>query len=222
MDGNGRYAEVRGLPRPFGHIEGAKRVRDIVDMCGQLGLTALTVFAFSSDNWKRPGDEVDTMMELIAEYIAAQTLPMKDGGVRFRLIGDKNGLPENVRLAAQRCEKITGQDYKMTFNVCINYGSRPEIVRAVKNIARSVVEQEISIDEIDEKLISDNLYTAGLPDPELVIRTSGEQRVSNFLLYQIAYSELYFSGVLWPDFTKDELAKALVEFSNRKRRFGGL
>lgn len=215
MDGNGRWAKKRGLPRTAGHAAGAEVFRKIATCCSNLGIEYFTVYAFSTENWKRPKEEVDTIMTLLEKYLHEAIEKMEKENVRLKVLGDTSRLsPEICRLIAETEEKsthITG----MQANICINYGGRDEIVRAARKAAMSGM-------EIDEQLISDCLYTAGMPDPDLVIRPSGEKRLSNFLLWQAAYSEFYYTDTLWPDFTEKELIEALVDYQGRSRRFGGI
>ena len=215
MDGNGRWAKKRGLPRTAGHAAGAEVFRKIATCCSNLGIEYFTVYAFSTENWKRPKEEVDTIMSLLEKYLHEAIEKMEKENVRLKVLGDTSRLsPEICKLIAETDEKskhITG----MQANICINYGGRDEIVNAVKKAVASGK-------EIDEQLISDCMYTSGMPDPDLIIRPSGEKRLSNFLLWQSAYSEFYYTDTLWPDFTEKELVKALCDFQGRNRRFGGV
>lgn len=215
MDGNGRWAKKRGLPRTAGHAAGAEVFRKIATCCSNLGIEYFTVYAFSTENWKRPKEEVDTIMSLLEKYLHEAIEKMEKENVRLKVLGDTSRLsPEICKLIAETDEKskhITG----MQANICINYGGRDEIVNAVKKAVASGK-------EIDEQLISDCMYTSGMPDPDLIIRPSGEKRLSNFLLWQSAYSEFYYTDTLWPDFTEKELIEALCDFQGRNRRFGGV
>ena len=215
MDGNGRWAKKRGLPRTAGHAAGAEVFRKIATCCSNLGIEYFTVYAFSTENWKRPKEEVDTIMSLLEKYLHEAIEKMEKENVRLKVLGDTSRLsPEICKLIEETDEKskhITG----MRANICINYGGRDEIVNAVKKAIESG-------EEIDEKLISDCMYTSGMPDPDLIIRPSGEKRLSNFLLWQSAYSEFYYTDTLWPDFTEKELIEALCDFQSRNRRFGGV
>ena len=222
MDGNGRWAKAKGLPRSAGHREGVERVKDIVRMSSDVGIQYLTLYAFSTENWKRPKSEVGVLMNLLIEYLRAEIEELHRNNVVLRTIGDISRLPEKARKEIEASKEKTEHNTGMTLNIALNYGSRAEIVTGVRQIAESAQNNEISISDIDETTISDNLYTVGQPDPDLVIRTSGETRISNFLLYQIAYAELMFLDIYWPDLTCSEYKKALIEYQNRNRRFGGL
>ncbi len=225
MDGNGRWAKKRNLPRYKGHIEGAKTFRKIGEFAADLGIKCLTFYAFSTENWKRPQEEVNAIMELFREYLKEadeRSAENEEKGITLRFIGDKNGIPEDIAALMNHIENISSDKSKVVLNIAINYGGRHEIAGAVREIAEKVKNGEIDICDIDEKTISDYLYTKNLPDPDLIIRPSGECRLSNFLTYQSAYSELWFSDVLWPDFTEDDLVSALREFERRNRRFGGV
>ncbi len=216
MDGNGRWAKKRGLPRSFGHKVGTENVRKIVKYCSKKGIEYLTVYAFSTENFKRPQDEVSTLMKLLVEYFNKETDELRENGVRLNVIGDTSSFAPVVREAIENGIKKTENCSKLVFTIALAYGARAEIVNAVKNIISSGVE------DINEETISKYLYTYDLPDPDLIIRTSGEERLSNFLLYQAAYSEFYFTDVLWPDFSEKEFDKALEEYSKRNRRYGGV
>ena len=216
MDGNGRWAKKRGLPRTFGHKAGTENVRKIVKYCSKKGIEYLTVYAFSTENFKRPQEEVSTLMKLLIEYFNKETDELRDNGVRLNVIGDTSCFSSAVQEAINNGVKKTNECNKLVFSIALAYGSRAEIVKAVKDIIAS------GIREINEETISQHLYTNDLPDPDLIIRTSGEERLSNFLLYQAAYSEFYFTDVLWPDFNEEEFDKAIAEYSKRNRRYGGL
>lgn len=216
MDGNGRWAAKRGLQRSEGHKAGARAVRTIVTRCRELGIGYLTLYAFSSENWSRPPAEIATLFNLLLEFLANETALMLEKGIALKVVGDIAGLPVPQRIALKHCMAKTAACKDMCLNLALNYGGRAEIVQAVQKIMKS----GISPDSVDEALLSGHLYTAGMPDPDLIIRTSGEMRLSNFLLYQCAYSEFYFTPVLWPDFDAEELEKALLEYSSRSRRFG--
>ena len=220
MDGNGRWAQSRGRPRLFGHHAGAKRVREIVEACPDLGVKYLTIFAFSTENWKRPKLEVDTLMTLLATSLKKELKTMMEKNVRLQSIGDISRLPRRARRELNEVFDATKDNDKLILTLALNYGAREEITKAVKEISEKVVNNEISIEEINENIINNHLYTFTLPDVDLLIRTSGEQRISNYLLWQIAYSELYFSEVLWPDFSEEQLLKAIIDYQNRERRFG--
>lgn len=220
MDGNGRWAENRQLPRTQGHIEGVKRVDEILDVCLGLKVEVLTVFAFSTENWARPESEVSVLMNILAAVIEKRLKKLKADNVRFQIVGRTDGVPEVVLKSINNAIEGTKDCTGLVFNLAFNYGGRLEITDAVKSIAQDVKDSKISVDQIDEQLISDSLYTKGLPDPDLLIRTSGEQRISNFLLWQLSYAEFYFTNKLWPEFNVEEFNKALAEYQKRDRRFG--
>lgn len=225
MDGNGRWAKQRNLPRYKGHIEGAKTFRKIGEFAADVGVKCLTFYAFSTENWKRPQEEVNAIMELFREYLTEadeRSAENEEKGITLRFIGDKSGIPEDIVGLMNHIEQISSDKSKVVLNIAINYGGRHEIANAVRTIAEKVKSGEMEVSDIDEDTISDYLYTKGMPDPDLIIRPSGECRLSNFLTYQSAYSELWFSDVLWPDFTEEDFVKALREFENRNRRFGGV
>ena len=225
MDGNGRWAKKRNLPRYKGHIEGAKTFRKIGEFAADLGVKCLTFYAFSTENWKRPQEEVNAIMELFREYLKEadeRSAENEEKGITLRFIGDKKGIPEDIAALMSHIENISSDKSKVVLNIAINYGGRHGIVNTVREIAEKVKSGEMDVCDIDENTISDYLYTKNLPDPDLIIRPSGECRLSNFLTYQSAYSELWFSDVLWPDFTEDDLVSALREFERRNRRFGGV
>ena len=216
LDGNGRWAKARGLGRSEGHRAGALAVREIVTYCREIGLRHLTLYTFSSENWSRPKTEVSALFSLLLEFLKAEVPRMLQQGISLKVFGDVEGLPLAVRTALKLAVKTTAKGGAMDLNLALNYGSRAEIVRAV----RQIVADGVPADQITEETIASRLYTAGQPDPDLVIRTSGEQRLSNYLLYQCAYAELYFTPVPWPDFTPAEMAKALEAYQSRSRRFG--
>ncbi|MFQ5784007.1 MAG: isoprenyl transferase [Alphaproteobacteria bacterium] len=220
MDGNGRWASARGLPRIAGHQQGAEVVRHVVTHCREIGVSYLTIYAFSSENWKRPLTEVDDLMGLLRLYLRRELKELARAGVRMRFIGDRSRLPDDIIALVGQAERETRDNAALTFVVALNYGSRNEIVEAAQSLAEDVAAGRLSPEAIDEKRFADRLYTAGIPDPDLLIRTSGEQRMSNFLLWQSAYTELIFSPVLWPDFDKEHLDKAIDEFNRRERRYG--
>ncbi len=215
MDGNGRWARRRGLPRVAGHKAGIQPVRETVETCARLGLGALTLYAFSVENWKRPRTEVDTLWRLLRIYLRAELDEMHRHDIRFTAIGRLDELPNFVRKELDGVIRSTARNRGLQLNLAINYGGRAELVDAVKALVEDGA-------EIDEAAISARLYTAGMPDPDLLIRTSGEMRVSNFLLWQIAYAELYVTETLWPDFTRAELLRAILDYQKRDRRFGGI
>ena len=222
MDGNGRWANSRGLPRIEGHRQGANSVEEALTACGELGIPYLTLFCFSHENWKRPKDELDFLMGLLKTYLKGQTKRLIDNGIRLAVIGRRDGLSNDVievmDQAIERCKHGT----KQTLVLAINYGGRQEIVDAVKAIASDVVSGKLNPQDIGEATISDRLYTVGIPDPDLLIRTSGELRISNFLLWQISYSEIWITQKAWPEFGKPDLYEAVAEYVRRDRRFGGL
>lgn len=222
MDGNGRWAIGRGLPRAMGHRRGAESVRRIVTECARLGVEALTLYSFSSENWKRPAQEIDTLMLLCEEYLASQRQELLDNGIRFRTIGRVADLRESVRTALAETTEATGGGDGMTLVLALNYGSRQEITDAVVEIARKARDGEIEPGSIDENTIASHLDTAGLPDPDLLIRTAGEMRVSNYLLWQISYAEIHVTDVLWPDFAETDLHRAFRDYAGRNRTRGGL
>ena len=221
MDGNGRWAEKRALPRIAGHRAGAKAVREAIAASIELGIGYLTIYSFSSENWSRPRDEVSGLMTLFVEVLERELENLERMHVRVRVIGDLAGLPQATAAAFSRCVERTADCDGLTLVVALNYGGRSDLVNATRQIARHCVEHGLDPDAIDEATVSSALSTAGIPDPDLVIRTSGEMRVSNFLLWEIAYSELWVTAVLWPDFGRTDLLKAVVDFQKRTRRFGG-
>lgn len=220
MDGNGRWAKMRGEHRIIGHQNGVEAVRETVEAAGELGISYLTLYAFSTENWNRPKDEVLGLMSLLVEAIENETPTLMKNNVRLQAIGDLSSLPLEVREKLEVTISNTSGNSGLTLILALSYSSRWEIVNAVKNIASQVQNGDVSLDDIDSDLFSSHLTTKGIPDPELLIRTSGEYRISNFLLWQIAYSELYFTELFWPDFNKEELYKALLNYQNRERRFG--
>lgn len=223
MDGNGRWAKKRALPRKYGHREGAKAFRKIVEYCDKIGLHYLTVYAFSTENWKRPKDEVDSIMQLLEQYIdEAFDHKNESDGVRTKFIGDMSALSPALQEKIKRIEALGEGKSGLLVNVALNYGGRHELVHSMRALAEMVREQKIAPEEIDEAMVSDHLYTAGQPDPDLIIRPSGEERLSNFLIWQAAYSEFVFMDVLWPDFKPEHLEEAIRIFNQRHRRFGGI
>ncbi len=225
MDGNGRWAKNKGLPRSEGHKAGAKTFRKIGEFAADLGIKYLTFYAFSTENWKRPEEEVHAIMDLFKDYldeVIDRILENRERGIRLHFIGDRSALSENLRDLMEKTEAITADKDKVHLNIAINYGGRAEIVKSVREIAELVKKGELNPEDITDQTISDRLYTAGQPDPDLIIRPSGEFRLSNFLTYQSAYSEFWFSDILWPDFTEDDLVTALRAFEKRNRRFGGV
>ncbi len=220
MDGNGRWAESRGLPRIAGHRAGIASVRDVVELCRELEIDVLTIFAFSSENWQRPIHEVRDLMSLLEHYLRRELRQLKEHEIRFRAIGRTELLPVSVRRWIRRVEEETSGHGQMALNVALNYGGRAEIIDAVAAVITDVQAGRLSPDQLSETLFSRYLSTRGLPDPDLIIRTSGEFRISNFLLWQAAYAELYFTKTLWPDFHRRELLLALADYQRRERRFG--
>ena len=220
MDGNGRWATRQGLPRTAGHEEGAKRVREITTACREMGVQVLTLYSFSTENWKRPKEEVSLLWDLLKRYIKQERSTLMENQIRLNAIGQVDRLPMIVRLPLRALMKETEKNKEMTLNLALSYGSRQEIVDAVQVIGQKIKRGELDPANISESLFSQCLYTAGMPDPELIIRTSGEVRLSNFLLWQAAYAELVVTDIPWPEFGKDKLIKALEEFSRRERRFG--
>jgi undecaprenyl diphosphate synthase len=222
MDGNGRWAKARGLPRVAGHRRGADAVRRIVRGAGELGIPVLTLFAFSTENWTRPVDEVNDLMGLLRHYLRNELEELRKNGARLRVIGNREGLASDIVRDIADAEKMTRSNTRIDVNICINYGARDEILQAARSLARRVASGDIAADDIDENSFERELLTAGVPDPDLLIRTSGEQRISNFLLWQCAYAELVFVDTLWPDFGKEHLERAIAEFRRRERRYGGV
>lgn len=222
LDGNGRWAKQRNLPRTAGHKVGAETFRTIATYCRDIGIDYLTVYAFSTENWKRPKEEVDTIMLLLKAYLLEAIDTMEKDNVRLCFMGDMSVLNEELRLLVDRCNEISAGLTGCQCNICINYGGRSEIVNAAKRFALDCVSGASNADDLTEELFDSYLYSAGIPSPELMIRPGGEQRLSNFLLWQCAYAEFYFTDVLWPDFTKEELLKAICAYQRRNRRFGGL
>lgn len=220
MDGNGRWAEERGQGRVYGHINGVESMRKAIRAAVRRGVKFLTVYAFSTENWGRPKEEVQALMELLCTSLSNETAELKSQGVRMRFIGDVEALAEDVRAAIARSEKETHRNEKLTLVVAVNYSSRWEITRMAQKIAVQVRDEGLPIHEITDRTVADNLVTAGIPDPDLLIRTSGEQRLSNFLLWQLSYSELYFTETYWPDFDESEFDKAIAEYQKRERRYG--
>jgi len=222
LDGNGRWAKAKGLPRNYGHVQGAKAVEDICEDAWNMGIHYLTVYAFSTENWNRPSDEVSALMELLRNYMKNCIKRASKNNMCVRVIGDKTRLDADIQKSIADLEEATKDNTGLHFTIAINYGGRDEIRRAVSRIAKKAENGEINPDEITEQMISDNLDTGGMPDPDLLIRTCNEQRISNFLLWQLAYTEFYFTPVCWPDFNKAELEKAVDAYNGRNRKFGGI
>tara|TARA_R110001583_G_scaffold56096_4_gene169805 strand:+ start:1222 stop:1962 length:741 start_codon:yes stop_codon:yes gene_type:complete len=220
MDGNGRWAKKQGMVRAFGHENGTKSVREVVEASAELGVKNLTLYAFSTENWNRPKLEVQTLMRLLVSSLKKEIQTLQKNNIRLSAIGNLNTLPKKVHKELYEVIENTKNNNRMTLTLALSYGSREEILNTVKEISIKVKNNIISPEKIDESIINEHLYTQNLPDVDLLIRTSGEQRISNFLLWQIAYAELYFTSVLWPDFTKQHLYEAIIEYQKRERRFG--
>ena len=220
MDGNGRWAQKRGLPRSAGHKKGAETLQEVVRAAGELGIKYLTLYAFSTENWQRDTEEVEGLMNLLRQYLKSELKEIQEKGVRIVFIGERQMLAADIVSQMSKIEHETAKNDKMTLCIALSYGSRQEIVSASQKLASLAQKGDIKIQDIDIKMFSDMLYTKDIPDPDLVIRTSGEQRISNYLLWQIAYSELFFTPTLWPDFNKQELEKIIEDFNHRERRYG--
>lgn len=222
MDGNGRWARQKKMPRNYGHMQGSKRVEDICRAAHELGVKYLTIYAFSTENWSRPADEVKALMKILRDYLKESVKKASENNMRVRVIGDRERLDEDIRTSIEQLEKVSEGNTGLNFQIALNYGGRDEMLRAIRKIAEECRKGSLSAADIDEKLFSSYLDTSDIPEPDFLIRTSGEQRLSNFLLWQTAYSEFYFPEVLWPDFDKKELRKAIEEYTKRDRRFGGV
>lgn len=222
MDGNGRWAAKRNLPRNFGHQEGMERVIEIVECASQIGIEYLTLYAFSTENWKRPPKEIEGLMKILILYIKRELDKLHKNNIKLNILGDISKLPELPRKEVEKAVEKTKNNTKMTLNIALNYGGRDEIIYAIKEYLKDVDLGNITYEELNSEMFSNYLYTKGQPDPDLVIRPSGEQRLSNFLLYQVAYSEFWYSDILWPDFTEKHLYQAIIDYQNRNRRFGGI
>ena len=222
LDGHGRWAKSKGMPRNYGHVQGAKTVETICREAWNMGIKYLTVYAFSTENWKRPQDEVDALMKLLRNYMKNCLKTAEKNHMRVRVIGDKTGLAEDIRKSVAELEEASKDNDGLNFQIAINYGSRDEMVRAMKKMEADRDAGKLSAADISEETFAEYLDTAGIPDPDLLIRTSGEQRLSNYLLWQLAYSEFYFTDVHWPDFSKEELEKAVLAYNKRDRRYGGV
>lgn len=222
MDGNGRWAGRRGLPRAAGHRAGVESLKEIVETCADLGISYLTVYAFSTENWKRPREEINALMELLVEYIEKELYVLKQNNVRIKTIGDITELPTKALLRIKKAEQETADNQQLYLQIALNYGGRKELVEAVKKISADVLHGKIQTEQIKEEIFSGYLYTVDIPDPDLLIRTAGEKRLSNFLLWQCAYTEFWFTNVFWPDFTAQHLYQAINAYQHRRRRFGGL
>ena len=220
MDGNGRWATGKGMSRVFGHKNALTAVRESIESAAQIGVKAITLYAFSTENWNRPKLEVDALMSLLVNSLKKELLTFQENGVIVNAIGNIESLPNKAKKALNEVIIQTKDNSKIIMTLALSYGSREEIVNAIKNISKKVVNKELSVKEIDENIINNHLYTFNLPEVDLMIRTSGEQRISNFLLWQMAYAELYFTDVLWPDFRKEDFYDAIIDYQNRERRFG--
>ena len=222
LDGNGRWAKAKGMPRSYGHVQGARTVEDICEIAYNMGIQYLTVYAFSTENWNRPQDEVDALMKLLRNYMKTCLKTAEKNRMCVRVLGDKTRLDQDIQTRIAELEEATKNNDGLHFQIAINYGGRDEIIRAVKKLSAKVQSGEVSPETITADMLEDYLDTAGIPDPDLLIRTCNEQRISNFLLWQLAYTEFYFTPVPWPDFTKEELMKAVEAYNHRDRRYGGL
>lgn len=220
MDGNGRWAKQKGMLRAFGHENGTKSVKQAVEASAELGIKNLTLYAFSTENWNRPKLEVQTLMKLLVNALKKEIQTLQENNIKLTAIGNLNALPQKAHTELLEVIHKTKNNSRMTLTLALSYGSREELINTIKKISDKVKNNIISVENIDESVINEHLYTQNLPDVDLLIRTSGEQRISNFLLWQIAYAELYFTEVLWPDFTKQHLYEALIEYQKRERRFG--
>ena len=222
LDGNGRWARAKGMPRNYGHVQGAKTVETICEVAYKMGIQYLTVYAFSTENWSRPKDEVDALMKLLRNYMKTCLKTAEKNRMCVRVLGEKSGLDEDIRTRIQELEEATRNNDGLHFQIAINYGGRDEIVRASRKLAAAAAAGKLKPDDITEETVSNLLDTAGIPEPDLLIRTCNEQRISNFLLWQLAYTEFYFTPVPWPDFTREELIKAVEAYNHRDRKLGGL
>ncbi len=222
LDGNGRWAKKKGMPRNYGHAQGSKNVEKICEESWRLGIKYLTVYAFSTENWNRPKSEVDALMTLLRNYMKSCLKTAAKNDMKIRVIGDKTVLDDDIKRRIAELESATVNNQGLNFTIALNYGSRDEMIRAMKKMTQDCVDGKVNVDDINEKLYETYLDTHGIPDPDLLIRTSGEIRLSNYLLWQLAYTEFYFTDVLWPDFTKEELIKAIEKYNKRERRFGGV
>ncbi len=220
MDGNGRWAKKRGMPRTFGHKKGAENVVKITRSMKESGVKYLTLYAFSTENWQRSKDEVDALMQLLNEYLDKELKEIMENNVRIVFIGERYMLSDTIQQKMHYLEEESAKNSDLTLCIALSYGSRQELLSAVKSIAQKVQNNQINIDDIDQEIFANELYTKGIPDPDILIRTSGEQRISNYLLWQIAYTELFFTDTLWPDFSKEELLEIIKKFASRERRYG--
>lgn len=222
MDGNGRWAKKRKLPRTMGHKAGVETIRRVLKEADRLGVRYMTLYAFSTENWKRPKEEVGALMKLLVQYLKQEINELHKNGVRIRVLGDISMLPQECIDEIERAKEKTRFNTGITMNIALNYGGRNEIIRGIKNLVKDVQDGNINIDNIDEKMFEDYLYTKGIPDPDIIVRPSGEQRLSNFLLWQCAYSEFWYSNICWPDFKEKDLHQAIYDYQKRDRRFGGI
>ncbi len=222
MDGNGRWAKKRKLPRSMGHKAGVETIRKIVKESKRLGIKYLTLYAFSTENWKRPKEEVGALMQLLVVYLKREVAELNKNGIKINVLGDMSKFPAECREELNKAIQITNNNTEINLNLALNYGGRDELVRAIKLIIDDLEDDKIKKEDISEDLISNYIYTKGMPDPDLIIRPSGEQRISNFLLWQCAYSEFWYSDIAWPDFKEEDLQKAILDYQNRDRRFGGV
>ena len=220
MDGNGRWAKGKGMNRIFGHKNALTAVRETIEAAAELGTEAITLYAFSTENWNRPKIEVNALMSLLISSLNKESVTFKENDVRVNAIGNIKSLPDSAQKTLKQVIKETQNNKKIVLTLALSYGAREEIINTIKNISKKVVNNDLTIEEIDEKIINNHLYTFNMPDVDLMIRTSGEQRISNFLLWQMAYAELYFTNILWPDFRKEHFYDAIIEYQNRERRFG--
>ena len=220
MDGNGRWAEGKGMNRVFGHRNALTAVRETIEAASELGTEAITLYAFSTENWKRPKIEINALMSLLISSLNKELDTFQKNDVRVNAIGNIKSLPDNAQRTLKEVREKTINNKRIVLTLALSYGAREEIVNTIKNISKKVVNKELAIEEIDEKIINNHLYTFNLPDVDLMLRTSGEKRISNFLLWQMAYAELYFTNILWPDFRKEHFYDAIIEYQNRERRFG--
>jgi len=220
MDGNGRWAKQQSMPRVFGHKNGVTAVRKTIEACAKIGVNYLTLYAFSTENWNRPKLEVKTLMALLVSSLKKELKTLQENNIKLITIGNIEYLPKKAQIELADVIEKTKKNSRLTLTLALNYGSREEIVNVIKNLSKKVVNKELSIEEINEKIINNHLYTFSLPDVDLMIRTSGEKRISNFLLWQIAYAELYFTDTLWPDFKEENLFNAIIDYQKRERRFG--
>lgn len=222
LDGNGRWAKAKGMPRNYGHAQGSKNVEKICEEAWRMGIKYLTVYAFSTENWNRPKAEVDALMTLLRNYMKTCLKTAAKNDMKIRVIGDKKPLDDDIKKRIEELEEATKNNGGLNFTIALNYGSRDEMIRAARKMGQDCAEGKLNPEEITEEVFSSYLDTAGIPDPDLLIRTSGEQRLSNYLLWQLAYTEFYFTDIPWPDFNKKELEKAIEQFNRRDRRYGGI